>query len=137
MQEVFLEVRERGIPVSSYIDDGLTADLSYERCLWAVVLIIRLLVLLGAFFGLPKCRFRPSQEGEWLGFEMITQEEKFQVLARKMAKVKAVLERIRGVETGHTQTAGGGCRQAHFALACGSPRFLVLEDLLPSYAREA
>jgi hypothetical protein len=33
MQEVFLEVRARSIPVSSYIDDGLTADSSYARCL--------------------------------------------------------------------------------------------------------
>jgi hypothetical protein len=33
MQEVFLEVRARGIPVSSYIDDGLTADVVQERCL--------------------------------------------------------------------------------------------------------
>lgn len=99
MQEVFLEVREREIPVSLYIDDGLTADLAYERCLWAVVLGIRLLVLLGAFFGLPKCRFRPSQEGEWLVFEVVTCEERFRVSERKMAKVKAVLEQILGVET--------------------------------------
>jgi hypothetical protein len=57
MQKIFIEVRARSIPVSSYIDDGLTADLSYGRCLWSVVRIVRLLDLLGAYFGLPKCRF--------------------------------------------------------------------------------
>jgi hypothetical protein len=83
MQEIFLEVRAREIPVSSYIDDGLTADLCYQRCLWAVVLIIKLLNLLGAYFGLPKCHFLPSQEGEWLGFELLTKEELSRSWTRK------------------------------------------------------
>jgi hypothetical protein len=68
MQEIFLEVRERSIPVSSYIDNGITANPRRKRCLWSVVLIVKLLNLLGAYFGLPKCHFWPSQEGEWLGF---------------------------------------------------------------------
>jgi hypothetical protein len=33
MQEVFLEVRAKSIPISSYIVDGITADLKRERCL--------------------------------------------------------------------------------------------------------
>lgn len=77
MQEVFLEVRARAIPISSYIDDGSTADDKYEKCLWAVVLVVRLLDLLGAYFGLKKCHFLPSQEGEWLGFEIVSKEECF------------------------------------------------------------
>jgi hypothetical protein len=54
MQEIFLEVRARSIPVSSYINDGLTADPLYARCLWTIVLIVKLLNLLGVYFGLPK-----------------------------------------------------------------------------------
>jgi hypothetical protein len=84
-------VRERSIPVFSYIDDGLTADPMYQRCLWAVVLIIQLLNLLGAYFGLPKCHFEPSQEGEWLGFEVKSKEELFRVSDKKMERVRAVL----------------------------------------------
>lgn len=91
MQEIFLEVRERAIPVSFYIDDGLTADGLYGRCLWSVVLIVKLLNYLGAYFGLPKCRLKPSQEGEWLGFEVILPEEIFRVSDRKMAKVRDTL----------------------------------------------
>jgi hypothetical protein len=91
MQEIFIEVRAQGIPVSSYIDDGITADPCYKRCLWAVVRIVKLLDLLGAYFGLPKCRFIPSQEGEWLGFEVVTQEEEFRVSSKKMQKVLAAL----------------------------------------------
>jgi hypothetical protein len=44
-----------------------------------------------AYFGLPKCRFIPSQEGEWLGFEVVTQEEEFRVSSKKMQKVLAAL----------------------------------------------
>jgi hypothetical protein len=91
MHKIFLEVRERSIPVSSYIDDGLTADKLYGRCLWSVVLIVKLLNYLGAYFGLPKCRLKPSQEGKWLGFEVISPEEIFQVSDKKMAKVRATL----------------------------------------------
>jgi uncharacterized integral membrane protein len=59
MQEIFIEVRARAIPVLAYIDDGITADSKYERCLWSIVRIVKLLDLLGAYFGLPKCRFKP------------------------------------------------------------------------------
>lgn len=91
IQEIFSEVRARSIPISSYIDDGVTADPLYGRCLWAVVLVVRLLDLLGASFGLPKCRFKPAQEGEWLGFEIVSREEIFRVSKKKMSKVKAAL----------------------------------------------
>jgi hypothetical protein len=94
MQEIFIEVRARAIPVSSYIDDGITADSRKERCLWAVVLIVKLLNLLGAYFGLPKCHFEPSQEGEWLGFEVKTRTEVFKILNKKMAKVMAALSQL-------------------------------------------
>jgi hypothetical protein len=99
MQEVFLEVRARSIFVSSYIDDGLAADTLYARCLWAIVLIVQLLNHLGAYFGLPKCRFRPTQPGEWLGFEVVSQKELFRVLDRKMEKVCAALTAFLDSET--------------------------------------
>lgn len=94
MQEIFLEVRARAIPISSYVDDGLTTDQSRERCLWAVVLIIRLLTCLGAFFGLSKCHFEPSQEGAWLRFEVVTTTETFRVSDKKLDKVKAALRQL-------------------------------------------
>jgi hypothetical protein len=91
MQDVFLEVRARLIPISSYIDNGITADLDYTRCLWAVVLVVKLLNLLGAYFGLPKCHFLPSQEGEWLGFEIVSTKKIFRVSDKKMENVIATL----------------------------------------------
>jgi hypothetical protein len=99
MQKVCLEVRARSIPVSSYIDDRLTADELYARCLWAIVLIAHLLNRLGAYFGLPKCHFRRTQTGEWLGFEVVSREELFRVLDRKMEKVRAALTAFLESET--------------------------------------
>jgi hypothetical protein len=87
------------IPISSYIDDGITADPVYGRCLWAVVLIVRLLNLLGAYFGLPKCHFRPAQKGDWLGFEILSKEETFRVSDKKMEKVRSALSLVLGSET--------------------------------------
>lgn len=63
-----------------------------------MVRVVKLLNLLGAYFGLPKCRFRPSQEGEWLGFEIISPEKIFRVSEKKMAKVKAALARFLQVD---------------------------------------
>jgi hypothetical protein len=72
----------------------ITADLSYERCLWSTVRIVWHLDLLGAYFGLPECRFRPSQEGEWLSFEVVTKNEEFRVSLKKMKKVLVALARL-------------------------------------------
>ncbi|GAQ83242.1 reverse transcriptase [Klebsormidium nitens] len=85
-QEAAKELRIRGVPVSSYLDDGLTANQSYALCLWLIVVIIQFLTLLGAVFSLSKCQFWPSQTGEWLGFVVDTPAEQFRVAADKLAK---------------------------------------------------
>ncbi|GAQ93525.1 reverse transcriptase [Klebsormidium nitens] len=93
-QEAAKELRVRGVPVSSYLDDGLTGDLSFALCLWLIVMIIRFLTLLGAVFSLPKCQFWPSQTGNWLGFVVDTQAQQFRVSEAKLAKVKVVLSEL-------------------------------------------
>ena len=93
-QEAAKELRVRGVPVSSYLDDGLTGNLSFAICLWLIVMVIRFLTLLGAVFSLPKCQFWPSQTGDWLGFVVDTQAEQFRVSEAKLAKVKAVLSEL-------------------------------------------
>jgi hypothetical protein len=55
-------------------------------------LIVKLLNLLGAYFGLVKCHFLPFQEGEWLGFKIVSRDELFRVLDKKMGKVLAALK---------------------------------------------
>jgi hypothetical protein len=92
-------VRAGSIPISSYINDEITADSVYGRCLWAVILIIKLLNLLGTYFGLPKCHFLPNKKGEWLGFEIISEEELFRVSDKKLEKVKAALTQVLNSET--------------------------------------
>lgn len=71
-QEAAKELRIRGIPVSSYLDDGLTGDEQRLRCLWFIIMVVRFLTLLGAVFSLQKCQFWPTQKGDWLGFVVDT-----------------------------------------------------------------
>jgi hypothetical protein len=128
MQEIFIEVRTRGIPVLSYIDDGITADFAYEKCLWAVVLIVKLLNYLGAYFGLPKCHLKPSQQGKWLGFEVVTKLEEFRVSSKKMNKVLPALSHL----------LASSVAEKLISLLPGRPPSLpVLERVLPSNTRKA
>jgi hypothetical protein len=96
-QEAAKELRLRGISVSSYLDDGFTADKQRVVCLWIIVMIVRFLTLLGAVFSLPKCQFWPTQCGDWLGFVVDTTSQEFKVSKAKMAKVRATLNEL--VET--------------------------------------
>jgi hypothetical protein len=98
-QEAAKELRLRGIPLSSYLDDGLTGDKLYLVALWRIVMIIRFLTLLGAVFSYPKCRFWPAKKGDWLGFVVDTTSQQFQVSESKMSKVQAVLEELATAET--------------------------------------
>jgi hypothetical protein len=79
MQEPMFELRKRGVPMSSYIDDALTAAESFGRCARQSGLSALLIGALGAFLGLPKCKLTPEQILKWLGFPIDTLEQKFKV----------------------------------------------------------
>jgi hypothetical protein len=98
-QEAARELRLRRIPVSSYLDDGLTGHQQYVVCLWIIILIIRFLTLLGAVFSLSKCQFWPSQEGDWLGFVVDTNAQQFRVLEAKLSKVRGTLGELVSART--------------------------------------
>jgi hypothetical protein len=98
-QEAAKELRLRGIPMSSYLDDGLTGDKLRLRCLWAIIMIIRFLTFLGAVFSLSKCKFWPTQTGDWLGFVVDTTREQFRVSEAKQEKVRTTLNELIEAET--------------------------------------
>jgi hypothetical protein len=98
-QEAARELRLRQIPVSSYLDDGLTGHHQYVVCLWIIIMIIRFLTLLGAVFSLNKCHFWPSQEGDWLGFVVDTNAQQFRVSEAKLTKVREVLRELMAAAT--------------------------------------
>jgi hypothetical protein len=54
MQEPVFELRKRGIPLPSYIDDAYTAE-TFCRCARQSSLSAIFMGALGAFLGLPKC----------------------------------------------------------------------------------
>jgi hypothetical protein len=97
-QEAARELRLREIPVSSYLDDGFTGDEKMLRCLWIIIMVIRFLTLLGAVFSLQKCKFWPSQEGDWLGFVVDSTAQEFRVSETKQEKVRATLKELAQAE---------------------------------------
>lgn len=94
MQEVAMELRKRGIPLSSYIDDGFTAAPTPTRCLRQSSLCALLLGALGAFLGIPKCQLTTDMLVKWLGFLVDSREQMFKVSDSKLAKVKTALEEM-------------------------------------------
>jgi hypothetical protein len=98
-QEAARELRLRGIPVSSYLDDGLTGQQLYLACLWAIIMVIRFLTVLGAVFSISKCQFWLAQEGEWLGFVVKTNTQEFKVSNAKLEKVRVVLRELATAQT--------------------------------------
>jgi hypothetical protein len=94
MQEVAMEIRIRKTPLSSYLDDGFTADDLETQCLRAIVCIIKLITLLGGTFSLGKCEFSPRQVRGWLGFLVNSRAESFTVADTKLAKVAAALQEL-------------------------------------------
>jgi hypothetical protein len=94
MQEVAMEFRKRGIPLSSYIYDGFTAAPTPTKCLRQSSLCALLLGALGAFLGIPKCQLTPDMLVKWLGFLIDSEEQMFKVSDLKLAKVKSALEEM-------------------------------------------
>jgi hypothetical protein len=94
MQEPIFELRKRGIPISSYIDDALTAARTFHRCARQSALYALFMGALGAYLGLPKCVLTPEQLLKWLGFMIDTCEESFTVGESKLDKIKAVLREV-------------------------------------------
>jgi hypothetical protein len=91
MQEPVFELRKRGIPLSSYIDDAYTAADTFCRCARQSSLSAIFMGALGVFRGLPKCNLTPEQLLKWLGFLIDTQEKLFKVGPAKLEKLKAAL----------------------------------------------
>jgi hypothetical protein len=94
MQEVAFELRRRGMPLLSYIDERFTAAPTPGRCLRQSSLCALLLGALGAFLGIPKCQLTPELLLKWLGFLVDFEREMFTVRESKLAKLKEALQEM-------------------------------------------
>jgi hypothetical protein len=94
MQEPAIELRKRGVPLSDYIDDSLTATRTRNKCLKQSSISALFFGALGAFFGIPKCHLWPEQVQPWLGFIVDTQEQLFKVSKSKIQKLKQALDEM-------------------------------------------
>jgi hypothetical protein len=99
MQEIAMEIRARKTPLSSYLDDGFTADNSKAQCLRAIICIVKLITLLGGTFSYGKCEFVPRQIGGWLGFLVDSRSESFTVAQSKLDKVASALRELLAAHT--------------------------------------
>lgn len=85
----------RGIPNSDYIDDGLTAAFTRERCLFQSVVSVKLLGSLGAYLGLPKSHLDPEQSRQWLGFQIDSVQQRFLLTEKRSEKIKKQMAELR------------------------------------------
>jgi hypothetical protein len=92
MQEPAIELRKRGIPLSDYIDDSLTAARTRNRCLRQSSISAMFFGALGAFFGIPKCNLWPEQVLPWLGFIVDAKQQIFKVSEAKIRKLQQALD---------------------------------------------
>jgi hypothetical protein len=103
MQEPVFELRKRGIPLSSYIDDGLTAARTFNRCVRQNALPALFMGALGAYLELPKCQLTPEQILKWLGFMIDICQEMFKVGDKKLERLKTALEEINRNQVRHPE----------------------------------
>lgn len=94
MNEPAKALRRRGVPISDYIDDGITAAATFGRCLQNALFSVRLLGALGAYLGLPKCHLTPEQLRQWLGFIIDSVQQRFQLSPSRVAKLKRQLQNL-------------------------------------------
>lgn len=94
MREPILELRQRGIPLSGYIDDLFSAARTFGKALRQMLFTVLLFAALGAFFGLPKCQLEPLLELKWLGFLISSESEKFSLSETRLLKIRRALEEI-------------------------------------------
>lgn len=94
MNEPAKALRRRGVPISDYIDDGITAAATFARCLQNSLFSVRLLGALGAYLGLPKCHLTPAQICQWLGFIIDSVQQRFLLSPSRVAKLKRQLQAL-------------------------------------------
>lgn len=92
MQEPCYELWAASIPVSNYVDDGFTAAATKLACLWQAIFAVLLQAILGAYHGLAKCQIEPVLVIKWLGFLVDSENQKFEVAASKIDKLKEFLQ---------------------------------------------
>jgi hypothetical protein len=95
-QEPAFALREAGIPVSSYVDDGFTAAATRLTCLWQALFAVLLQATLGGFHGLPKCQIEPVLVIKWLGFMLDSVNQRFEVGPAKLEKLKVFIQELLG-----------------------------------------
>ena len=84
--------RSMGLRCVVYIDDGITAASSEQKCRSDTSVVVSDLERAGFVLSVPKCRLKPVQVGDWLGFILDLKEGRFMVPEAKVTKLKKAID---------------------------------------------
>ena len=82
------------IDVSVYIDDGLTVELNYFKCLLSTYFVLSVLLCAGWHFQLSKCQLEPVRRIQYLGFILDSSKMIISLPIVKIQKVLFLLDKI-------------------------------------------
>ena len=86
--------RSKGLRCIVYIDDGIYAAKSRDRCVEGTGMIVDDLTLAGFILNIPKSKLTPQQIGQWLGFILDLLSGKFFVPKEKMSKLWHAIDKV-------------------------------------------
>jgi Reverse transcriptase (RNA-dependent DNA polymerase) len=109
MQQVYQPLRQRGLRLTTFIDDAIFLAYSYNQGVLQMKALLLLLTWLGFCLSRSKCLSLPEQQGQFLGLVVDLQRQAFQV---PKAKAEYILAKVKEVRA-------GGCTKRDFAKLAG------------------
>ena len=94
MRPLVKKWRGQGIRCVVYLDDGIAGDASYTQCKNISDLIQSDLRNAGLTINAKKSKLEPSQNGNWLGFDINTRLMIFSVPRRKIEKIQGLITSV-------------------------------------------
>ena len=86
--------RSKGLRCIVYIDDGICASRSEEKCISDANLIVTDLDCAGFILSDTKSKLQPQQVGLWLGFTLDLLEGRFLVPQDKVSRLAAAIDNV-------------------------------------------
>ena len=83
-----------GIDISIYIDDGITIELTYFKCLTSTYFVISILLLAGWSLQITKCNLTPVRNLQYLGYCLDTCKMLISLPVTKIEKVFVFIDKI-------------------------------------------
>jgi len=83
-----------GVDISVYIDDGLTIELTYFKCLVSTYFVISVIIRAGWSFQISKCFLSPMKETVYLGYILNSTDMTISLPETKLVKMEFLLSQL-------------------------------------------